>query len=79
MQQLLCSYLCLILIASFAPPIEAVEDNAATLNDLKNEYFIKIISGAYSIDKFDEFVTKWNEMGGQDTLDGLNAWYDTTK
>lgn len=34
------------------------------LQNLYKEYSYKIISGEYSIDKFDEFVTKWYNLGG---------------
>ena len=34
------------------------------LSNLQGEYNYKIISGEYSIDKFDEFVEKWYDLGG---------------
>ncbi|MCF7942413.1 MAG: extracellular solute-binding protein [Spirochaetia bacterium] len=34
------------------------------LGNLQKEYTYKIISGEYSIDKFDEFVTEWYALGG---------------
>jgi putative aldouronate transport system substrate-binding protein len=48
-------------------------------NDLKNEYFLKIITGAWGIDKFDEFVQKWHVNGGDQILGAINAWYATFK
>ena len=34
------------------------------LTNLYKEYSFKIITGEYSIDKFDEFVKKWYDLGG---------------
>lgn len=39
------------------------------------EYATKIITGEYSIDKFDEFVEKWYANGGQAVTDNARAWY----
>lgn len=37
----------------------------AALNTLRDETFTKIILGEYSLDKFDEYVTKWRAQGGE--------------
>ncbi len=34
------------------------------LSNLYKEYNFKIITGEYSIDKFDEFVKEWYDLGG---------------
>ena len=39
------------------------------------EYATKIITGEYSIDKFDEFVDKWYANGGQAVTENARAWY----
>ena len=39
------------------------------------EYATKIITGEYSIDKFDEFVEKWYANGGQAVTENARAWY----
>lgn len=33
--------------------------------NLYKEYSVKIVTGEYSVDKFDEFVTKWYKAGGE--------------
>ncbi|WP_246354550.1 extracellular solute-binding protein [Paenibacillus phytohabitans] len=48
--------------------------------DIKNytlwyEYATKIIIGTYSIDKFDEFVDKWNSSGGAEVTKRAREWY----
>ena len=39
------------------------------------EYATKIITGEYSIDKFDEFVEKWYANGGEAVTENARAWY----
>ncbi|MCK5671839.1 MAG: extracellular solute-binding protein [Spirochaetales bacterium] len=49
------------------PDFPIPEDLSPTWDALENlykEYSYKIISGEYSIDKFDEFVKEWYDLGG---------------
>ncbi len=49
------------------PDFPIPEDMSPTWDALENlykEYNYKIISGEYSIDKFDEFVKEWYDLGG---------------
>ena len=39
------------------------------------EYATKIITGEYSIDKFDEFVEKWYANGGTEVTEKAREWY----
>lgn len=39
------------------------------------EYATKIITGEYSIDKFDEFVEKWYASGGEEVTELVREWY----
>ena len=43
------------------------------LKDYELEMFTKIIMGVLPISAFDEFVTNWNDMGGQAVSDEINA------
>lgn len=44
------------------------------------EYASKIITGEYSIDKFDEFVERWYASGGKEVTELAREWYaDKTK
>jgi putative aldouronate transport system substrate-binding protein len=64
---------------NFAPPIAEVSEFTPALTDLRDEYFLKIITGAWPIEKFDEFVSKWKSSGGDKVLEAINKWYDTFK
>lgn len=66
-------------LMDYSPPISEVTEFSPTLKDLKDEYFLKIITGAWGIDKFDEFVQKWHANGGDQVLRAINAWYATFK
>ncbi|AET61103.1 extracellular solute-binding protein family 1 [Paenibacillus terrae HPL-003] len=39
------------------------------------EYATKIILGQYPISKFDEFVEKWNQYGGEEVTNRAREWY----
>ncbi len=43
------------------------------LSNLQKEYTYKIISGEYSIDKFDEFVKEWYDLGGDKVTEYANS------
>jgi putative aldouronate transport system substrate-binding protein len=43
------------------------------------EYASKIITGEYPIDKFDEFVEKWNASGGEAVTKAARDWYAKTQ
>ncbi|WP_282940564.1 extracellular solute-binding protein [Paenibacillus sp. RC67] len=43
---------------------------------LFQEYLAKIIIGEWPIEKFDEFVDKWNKSGGDAVTKRVQEWYD---
>lgn len=43
------------------------------LSNLQKEYNYKIISGEYAIDKFDEFVEEWYDLGGEKVTEYANS------
>ena len=62
-------------IADYAvgdPDFPIPEEFSATWDALQNlykEYSFKIISGEYSIDKFDEYVAEWYKLGGTEVTE----------
>ncbi|MFK7692753.1 extracellular solute-binding protein [Paenibacillus sp. HJGM_3] len=58
------------------PPVEAADKKSKEILDLKNEYFLKIITGAMPISAFDEFISKWQKAGGEDALKALTDAYN---
>ncbi len=56
---------------------ETMKTNNASLGTLEEESFVAIVTGARSLDAFDDFVAAWNEQGGsqitqevQEAVDG---------
>lgn len=47
----------------------------ATLNTMQLETYTKIITGEADISAYDEFVEKWNSLGGTDITNEVNEWY----
>lgn len=46
---------------------------------LYQEYMTKIIIGELPVTAFDEFVTKWNETGGEEVTKRVREWYSKIK
>ncbi len=55
---------------------ETMSTKWANLEKLEIETFVKIITGEKSVDYFDEFVTTWNQMGGEDITKEVQAEVD---
>jgi len=43
------------------------------------EYFVKIVTGVWPVDKFDEFVKKYKQQGGQEIEEQANAEWKSMK
>ncbi|MCU6712253.1 extracellular solute-binding protein [Paenibacillus sp. J5C_2022] len=62
-----------------APPMPVVANNLQKLNKIENDYAIKVMAGAESLDGYAKFVEEWMSQGGKDMLDELRGWYDKSK
>jgi len=63
----------------FSSPTETMAKRWSTLQDLELETFVKIVANEQPVSAFDDFVKKWNELGGQQISDEINAWRRTLK
>lgn len=52
--------------------------NLSSLDKLQAETYVNIIMGTQSADSFDEFVTNWKSLGGDQITEEVNEWYNTT-
>lgn len=59
----------------YMPPMEAVSKYNQKLWQMSSDYYAQVISGAESIDSYDSFVEKWDEAGGKEMEEAINAWY----
>jgi hypothetical protein len=53
----------------------AITDYGAQLQSNAEEMIISIISGAESLDYFDDFVAQWKANGGDEMTAQVNEWY----
>ncbi|CAI6042351.1 Lipoprotein LipO [Paenibacillus sp. JJ-100] len=53
-------------------PTRTMNTKQATLDKLRAETFLKIIYGNLSIDEFDNFVTNWKKLGGDQITQEVN-------
>lgn len=60
-------------------PLPSEEKYKAELEKLREDTYTKIIRGDLPISYFDEYVEKWNSMGGAQLTKEANEWYDTVK
>ena len=50
-----------------------MDEKWSILEDYTREMYTKIIMGEESIDAFDTFVAEWNQMGGTEITEEVNA------
>ena len=63
----------------YGTPTKSQIANEQILNDMFAEYALKIVTGEYPIEKYDEFIDQWYLQGGQDWTDEVNEWYESQK
>ena len=74
----------LIGIDAFTPsaynslPTDAMAENGETLKKLTVETIVKIITGA-PVDSYDQFLSTWYALGGEDIVADAQAWADANK
>jgi len=54
-----------------------MQEKSATLDKLQLETFVKIIMGEEPADYFDQFVSQWKSLGGDQITIEVNEWYRT--
>lgn len=60
--------------AFYGTPTPSMVSQMPALRKLELEEFTKIIMGASSPDKFDEFVATWKKLGGDQITQEVNEW-----
>ncbi|GHU71009.1 hypothetical protein FACS1894184_17260 [Clostridia bacterium] len=66
-------------LRGFVGTVEAQEDFGAMVDDLQVTTFMQIISGDRPVDYFDEFVTQWNKLGGDEITKQVNESVNALK
>ncbi|MGI5894817.1 MAG: ABC transporter substrate-binding protein [Candidatus Merdivicinus sp.] len=55
--------------------IPVISEKKGELMKLRDEMVISIITGEKPIDYFDEYVEKYNSIGGKEVIEAANEWY----
>ncbi|WP_165452602.1 extracellular solute-binding protein [Paenibacillus thalictri] len=66
-------------VVNLVPPIDAVDKKSKEFSDLRDEYFLKIITGALPMSAYDDYIAKWKKAGGEEALKALNDAYNGNK
>lgn len=63
----------------FAPVFES-DANIKIINQLANDYFIKVIAGEENMDRsYNAFLSKWKSEGGEQMIKEVNEWHGAQK
>jgi putative aldouronate transport system substrate-binding protein len=63
----------------FGGATKTMEEKMSTLLTMQNETFVKIIMGAAPIDEFDNYVSNWKKLGGDQITQEVNEWYEANR
>ncbi|SFB59986.1 putative aldouronate transport system substrate-binding protein [Cohnella sp. OV330] len=66
-------------VVDLVAPIPLVDQKSTELKDLRDQYFLKIITGALPLTAYDQFLEKWKQAGGEDVEKALNDAYNNAK
>ena len=58
-------------------PTMAASKYTVTLNTIVNDYALGVITGAETIEGYDEFLNKWRTSGGDELKAEMNEWYSS--
>lgn len=60
-------------------PTDTMLAKYPTLNKLAMETIVKIITGDASVDSYDDFLSNWKKLGGDEVTKEAQQWYDANK
>lgn len=66
-------------VVDLVAPVQIVDQKSTELKDLRDQYFLKIITGVLPLSAYDEFLSKWKQAGGEDVEKALNDAYNGAK
>ncbi|MBO9609978.1 MAG: extracellular solute-binding protein [Paenibacillaceae bacterium] len=64
-------------VIGYASDLKLTAQNSQKLNQLVNDYAVKVIMGAEDIAKYPDFLSKWKAEGGEAMMKEINDWYAT--
>ncbi len=57
------------------PVIDEYVEYISDIRALSAEYFMKIATGALPVEAFDEYLEKFDQLGGTEIVEAINEWY----
>ncbi|TMV45960.1 extracellular solute-binding protein [Paenibacillus mesophilus] len=63
----------------YTTPTATMAERNEQLKKLRNETFVKIVTGNLGLDAFDKYVADWKKQGGDIITKEVNDWYATQK
>lgn len=61
-------------------PVFSSDANKKIIDQLENDYFVKVIAGEENLDSsYEAFLSKWKSEGGEDMTKEVNEWYASQK
>jgi len=63
----------------YGPTTDTMLEKMSTLEKLRDETIVQIITGEKNVDDFDKFVEDWYKLGGEDIVNEMNDWYASQK
>ncbi|MCL6602733.1 MAG: extracellular solute-binding protein [Paenibacillus sp.] len=64
---------------AMAPSLPEYSKNNASLNQMINDFAVKVIVGEESVNKVAAFAEKYNAAGGESSIKEVNDWYASVK
>jgi putative aldouronate transport system substrate-binding protein len=65
--------------AGAAPALPESSKNSMVLDQLVNDFKVKVVTNSLPLSAFDEFVKDWKSKGGEANIKEINDWYKTYK
>jgi putative aldouronate transport system substrate-binding protein len=56
---------------------ERMNELLPDLQKMEEEFYLSIVLGLKPLDAFNEYVSKWHELGGDEVAEDVNAWYES--
>lgn len=63
----------------YGPSPQTMIEKMSTLDKMRDEIIVQIITGEKPAAEFDTFVQNWYKLGGTDIVNEMNEWYKTAK
>lgn len=64
---------------AYGPSTDTMTQKMSTLEKMRDEIIVQIITGEKPVSEFDTFVENWYQLGGEQIVAEMNEWYSQQK